>query len=91
MEKINGQNIYLLGTLGTWYDNGFIWGQAEINGKRQSFRIHVTEIVKMVGDFNFNVNLPDGDKRRTHIYLEVDESVYDDSCEVTEETKSLVA
>ena len=90
MEKINGECIHFLRTLGSWYDNGFICGQAEINGKRQSFRIHVTEIAKMVGDFNFNVNLPDNDKRRTHIRLEVDESVYDDDCEVTEKTRELL-
>lgn len=88
--KINGQKIKSLHTLGSWHDHGCLWGEAVIKGKKQTFRIHSKELLKMVNDFNFDVDLGKDDKRRKHIYLTVDASVYPDSAELTEETKELV-
>lgn len=89
-KKINGQLIDQLRTLGTWYDNGCISGTAEVDGKKMYFRLSVTEVAKMVGDFNFNIDYGEKDARRTHIYLEVAESIYDDDCEVSEESRELI-
>ena len=88
--KINGEDIIRLHTLGSWYDHGYVEGEARINGKIQYVRIHINEVSKMLNDFNFNIDLGDDDKRRKHIYLTVDASVYDDDCDVTEETRELL-
>ena len=68
---MKGRNISRLYTLGTWYDNGYIGGEARIAGKKRPFRIHVTELHKMMGTFNFDVDLGNNDKRRKHIYLTI--------------------
>lgn len=87
MRKISGQKISRLWTIGSWFDGGFICGEAKIDGKMQNFRIHVNEIRKMVNDFIFEVDEPGSDRRRIHILLRNPESVYDDDCAIREDCR----
>lgn len=89
-KKINGQLIDQLYPIGSWYHNGCIAGVARVDGQKMYFRLPVTEVAKMVGDFNFNIDYGEKDARRRHVYLEVAESVYDDDCEVSPESRELI-
>ena len=74
--KILGQKITRVYTLKTMYDNDCI-GVTLDDGLE--CRIKVDEIAKMLNDFIFI-----SEKKRKHTYLEVDESVYDDNTELSE-------
>ena len=79
--KITGQNITRVYTFKSMYDNDCI-GVTLDDGTE--CRINVNEIKKMSNDFIFTSK-----KKRKHTYLEVDESVYGDDAEMTEDAIKL--
>lgn len=64
-EKLDGQNISKFWTIGSWYANGYlkVFFTNE-NGKEQQGRFHVTELIKMVNEFTFELK-----QSRTFVHL----------------------
>ena len=89
--RIMGEKVVRLATISSWYANGNLYVHFDNDkGERVLGKIHVTEIIKMVNEFIFDIDEAKHDKRRKYDYLVNPDRISDNEHEALEQLKGLI-